>query len=71
MLDFIKTWITNLGNYALGRALPAILLLLVGILVIRIILKIVGKTLEKSKLEKAAHTLIKSVIRVVFTCCCC
>ena len=64
MLDFIKTCIANLGNYALGRALPAILLLLVGILVIRIILKIVGKTLEKSKLEKAAHTLIKSVIRV-------
>ena len=64
MLNFLKRWLANLGNYALGRALPAILLLLVGMIIIRIIMKIVGKTLEKSKLEKAAHTLIKSVIRV-------
>ena len=64
MWNYVKGWINGLGNYAFGRALPAVLLLLVGMIVIRIIMKIVSKTLEKSKLEKAAHTLIKSVIRV-------
>lgn len=64
MVEMIKNWLTGLGNYALGRVLPAILLLVVGLIVIRIILTVVGKTLEKSKLEKAAHTLIKSCIRV-------
>lgn len=64
MWNFLKNLLEGLGNYALGRALPAILLLLAGVIVVRIVMKIVSKTLEKSKLEKAAHTLIKSVIRV-------
>ena len=64
MWDFIKNWLTGLGNYALGNILPAVILLLVGLIIIRIIMKLVVKGLEKSKLEKAAHTLIKSVIRV-------
>lgn len=64
MWEFIKKWLTGLGDYALGNLLPAVLLLLVGLVIIRIIMKLVGKGLEKSRLEKAAHTLIKSVIRV-------
>ena len=46
------------------NVLPAIILLVVGILAIRIVAKIVTSALEKTKLEKAAHTLILSVVRV-------
>ena len=41
----------------------AVLLLVVGVLAIRIVLKVMEKTLEKSKLEKAAHTLITSLAK--------
>ncbi len=64
MWNFIKGLLAGLGNYVLSSVLPAILLLLAGLIVIRIIMKLVSKALEKSRLEKAAHTLIKSVIRV-------
>ena len=47
------------------RFLPAIVLLVIGVLVIRIVAKVVAAALEKTKLEKAAHSLILSVARVV------
>lgn len=37
----------------------------IGILAIRIILQLVAKMLEKSKLEKAAHRLLKTVLKVL------
>lgn len=49
----------------LTRVLPVAVIAVVGILVIRLVLNIVAETLERSKLEKAAHSLILSVIRVV------
>ena len=47
------------------RIVPFILILVIGLLAIRIVTRIVNKALSKSKLEKAAHGLIKSLIRVV------
>lgn len=44
---------------------PAVLLLVLGLLVIRIVMTVVNKLLDNTKLEKAAHGLIKSVVRVV------
>ena len=41
----------------------ALIVLVIGVLVIRIVMKIVRITLEKSRLEKAAHTLILSLAR--------
>ena len=38
-------------------------LLVVGVLAIRIVLKVLERALEKSKLEKAAHTLIASLAK--------
>ena len=49
----------------LEHLLPTLILLLVGVILIRIIIAIVNKMLKKSKLEKAAHGLIRSVIRIV------
>lgn len=64
-MNEMKELFENLGAYAKTALLPAVLMLAIGILVIRIVMRIVKKGLEKSKLEKAAHSLIKTVIRVV------
>lgn len=61
--DIQKIWDTVYG-FLSGAALPALLILVGGILVVRIVLRIITKALERSKLEKAAFTLIKAVIRV-------
>ena len=42
----------------------AVAILVLGVLAIRIVMKLIRMTLEKSKLEKAAHSLITSLARV-------
>ena len=49
----------------LDNAVPATFILVVGLLVIRIVMTIVRRVLNNTKLEKAAHGLIKSVVRVM------
>ena len=53
------------GNFALSKLLPTVILIAVGVLAIHLIMTLVNKMLEKSRLEKAAHSLIKSVVKVV------
>ena len=65
MFDAIRNWFNSLGATALSRLLPFVLILLVGMIVIRIIDAIINKALSKSKLEKAAHSLIKSLANTV------
>ena len=64
----MKTWIENfiatLTDSVTNNLLPALLILLVGVVVIRIVNKLVKTTLNKTKLEKAAHSLILSVANV-------
>lgn len=42
----------------------AVLTLVIGVLLIRFVMQVLNKTLEKSRLEKAAHSLIISLARV-------
>ena len=65
MFEQLLIWISNLVGAAANNVLSAVMVLVIGLLVIRIVMKLVTKTLEKSKLEKAAHTLIISLSRVV------
>ena len=65
MLDKIMIWLAPVGKYSLEKLLPMVVLAALGILAIRIAMKLVKKLLEKSKLEKAAHTLILTASRVV------
>lgn len=53
-----------LGNFALHKLLPAVILAAAGILAIQLVSKIVKVALGKSKMEKASHTLIQSVLQV-------
>ena len=62
MFDTFTAWVTGL---TMNTLLPAIVTLLVGLIVIKAILKLIDKTMEKSPLDKAAVTLLKSVAKAV------
>lgn len=64
MLEKFESWLADLSAGAADKLLGAVLVLVVGLLAIRLIMSLVKKTLVKSKLEKAAHTLILSLARV-------
>lgn len=64
-MNEILTALKGLLGAAVSKAVPALLILIAGLLVIRIVMTIIKKLLEKTKLEKAAHGLVKSVARVV------
>ena len=58
----------RLGEYltnSFDAVVTALLILLCGIVVIRIAMVILGKILKVGKQEKAAHSLIKSLVRAV------
>ena len=61
-MDEIKS---ALSAVTLANVLPTVLVLLVGCLVIKAILKLARKSLAKSKLENAAASLILSLLKVV------
>ena len=65
MLENIKNWMSTQGTALLGTVLEAVILAAVGILLIRIVLKIINKALSKSKLEKAGHNLVRAVASTV------
>ncbi len=61
LISWLKTLWLNTGS----RLLSTVILLVIGILIIRTVQTVITKAMEKSKLEKAAHSLIRSVVRVV------
>lgn len=61
MWQQIKSWFAGLSTSALGAVLVAV----VGIVVIKLVLKVLTAALEKSKMEKAAHSLVISLCRTV------
>lgn len=61
----MKDWLINLSTALVNRLLPFLFIMIVGILFIKVVMTIVNKALAKSKMEKAAHSLIKSLIRTV------
>ena len=46
-----------------SRMFQAVAVLVIGVLAIRIVMKLLNATLEKSKLEKAAYSLITSLVK--------
>ena len=46
-----------------SKLFKALIALVIGVLIIRIVMKVIRLTLEKSRLEKAAHTLILSLAK--------
>ena len=65
MFGNIFRWLETLTAFTAASVVPAAVLLVVGILAIRFVSAAVQKILDKSKLEKAAHSLIKSLVKAV------
>ena len=65
MMNKFQVILAGLLDVSVAKLLPALLILLVGFVVIRVVMTIVNKLLVNTKLEKAAHGLVKSVVRVV------
>ena len=64
-MDVIKTWFSLAATFLGANILPAVILLALGIVAIRLAMGITEKLLQKLNLEKAACGLIKTVLRVV------
>lgn len=62
--DFL-TWVTSRGVHLLSTAFWVVITGVIGILLIRLVLRMLSRILEKSKLEKAAHSLIKTLVQTV------
>ena len=65
MEDKVKQLLDRAGEFASARILLTVFVLIIGFVIIHLINRILNKILKKTKLEKAAHTLIKSLARVV------
>lgn len=65
MIENMKIWLAAFLTDGAGKLMSALLILIGGIVAVRIVMIVLNKFLEKSKLELAAHTLIKSLLRVV------
>ena len=65
MISKIYDWFDLVGTFAAAKLLPMVILTALGILVIQVVTKLVRKVLAKSKLEKAAHTLIVTAVQIV------
>lgn len=63
--ELLLNLLSRLGSLALNTLLPAALIFVVGVLVIRVLMKLVDKMLEKSKMEKVAYKLIRTFLRAV------
>lgn len=64
MSDAIKSVLAQLGGAAAGNLITSLLSLVLGCAVIHLVSKGLEKGLEHSKLERAAHSLIVSIVRV-------
>ena len=65
MSEQIKELMSWMGDFSVKTLLPAVVILAIGLLAIRLVVTVVKKILQNSKLEKAAHSLIISLVRVV------
>lgn len=61
MLDTLLTSLS--GSLFFKKLMGTVLILVIGVLIIRVIMRIITAALEKSHLEKAAHSLIFSLAR--------
>ncbi len=64
-METILGWLATTGMSLASVILKAVIILVIGILVIRSVMKILTTILEKSKMEKAAHSLILTLAKTV------
>ncbi|MBE6974140.1 MAG: mechanosensitive ion channel [Ruminococcaceae bacterium] len=65
MWETIKAWAMNQGLTLATLALKTVIIAVIGILVIRLVNKVLSKILEKSKMDRAAHGLVLTLVKTV------
>ena len=65
MIEFIKNWTLGFVSSAAYKIVPFLVILIGGTIIIKIIMGVINRLLNKSSMEKAAHSLIKSLVRSV------
>lgn len=67
MFDFrpLNDWLISIGLGAFQRVINAALILAVGYFLVKLICNLAQKALLRSRLEKAAHSMILGVVRVL------
>ena len=61
MPEYIVNLWDKLSKFLTSKLLPCILLALIGIAVVRLLLKFVDRLLSRTKLEPAAARLVRSI----------
>ncbi len=64
MISWIEQMLALAAAAAMTKFVPALLILVIGIVIMKLVNKIIKTTLNSTKLEKAAHSLILSVVNV-------
>lgn len=65
MWEYVEQFFKSLGSFTLDKLIPAIIIAVIGLLLIRILMAITGKLLKKLQVDAPALKLLRSVIRVV------
>ena len=60
----VAAWFSGAGSQLLDSAVSTVLTWVVGILLIKAVLRLLRKALEKTRLEKAAYGLILSLTKI-------
>ena len=64
-MNEIIAWVKSLSGTVVSKILLAVIIVAAGMLAIKIAMKLINKFLENSKMEKAAHSLIRTLAKVV------
>ena len=65
-MDKAIEWLKNVfGDIFWSKTISFLLILIIGFAIIKIIMAIIQRALNKSPLEKAAHSLIRSVSKII------
>ncbi len=65
MMEVIKSLLKAGIDLTVTKLLPAAVIFVVGMIVVSIVMRAINALLEKSKLEKAAHSLIRSAAKII------
>ena len=64
-MNEIIAWVKSLSGTVVSKILLAVIIVAAGMLAIKIAMKLINRFLEKSKMEKAAYSLIRTLAKVV------
>lgn len=65
LIKAFNAWLGSVGGYCLRTLLPALFIFVIGVVLIRLVLGFTNRLLKKTKMEKAAHSLIRTSVKAV------